>query len=320
MKKLLKSISNLKVAVIGDVILDHYIWGDVDRISPEAPVAVVDVKQDTWFAGGAANVAIDVSELDANVILFGSTGSDEANAILSNMLLDEDVDFRRSQAIENAPTIVKSRVVAKGQHLIRIDRNGNPQFYTPSVSYLSAMLDAISKVDCVIISDYARGFLDDNILHAIIDTAKSTKKFVAVDSKPRRKLNFSNPTLLTANRSEAFALAELFDDDPTILPIDAISDAIYKRYAPEFLVVTLGKDGMFICKKSKPIKHIPTVAREVFDTSGAGDAVTAALSLAMCSGLDFEKAAKFANIAAGIVVGKMGSNTISAKELKEYKK
>lgn len=319
MKKLLKAISKLKVAVVGDVILDHYVWGDTDRVSPEAPVVVVDVKQDTWFAGGAANVAIDVSQLDAKVILFGSTGADEASVTLSNMLLDEDVDFRRSQAIEAAPTIVKSRVVAKGQQLIRIDRNGNPQHYIPSLSFLKKMLNTISSVDCLIISDYARGFLDDNILRSLIETARSQKKFVALDTKPRRKLNFANPTLLTANRSEAFMLAEMFDDDPSILPIDALASSIYKRHAPEYLVITLGKDGMYICKKSKPLKYIPTMARDVCDTSGAGDAVTTALSLAMCAGADFEEAAKFANIAAGIVVGKMGSSTISADELKSFK-
>lgn len=310
----------MKVAVIGDVILDHYVWGQTERISPEAPVAVVDVVKDSWFAGGAANVALDVSMLEASPILFGSTGADEANATLSNMLLDDDVDYRRSAAIDGAPTIVKSRVVARGQQLIRIDRAGVPQAYAPSISYIKTMLELVAKCDCIIISDYARGFLDDNLMHAIIDSARSLKKFIAVDSKPRRKLNFTNPTLLTANRAEAFALAEMFDDDPSILPIDAIAEGIYKRYSPEYLVVTLGKDGMFICKKSKPIKHMPTVAREVFDPSGAGDAVTAALSLAMCAGVDFEKAAKFANIAAGIVVGKMGSSTISAKELREYKK
>lgn len=319
MKKLLKDISKLKVAVVGDVILDHYVWGDTERLSPEAPVVVVDVMQDTWFAGGAANVAIDAAQLDSKVLLFGSTGSDEASATLSNMLLDEDVDFRRSQAAEGAPTIVKSRIVARGQQLMRIDRNGNPQLYRPSLSFLKRMLDTIKSVDCLIVSDYARGFLDDNILHSLIEGARSQKKFVAVDYKPRRKLNFSNPTLLTANRSEAFMLAEMSDDDPSLLPIEALAESIYRRYAPEYLVVTLGKDGMFICKKAKPIKHIPTMAQEVCDPSGAGDAVTAALSLAMCAGADFEKAAKFANIAAGVVVGKMGSSTISAGELKKFK-
>lgn len=319
MKKLLRDISKLKVAVVGDVILDHYVWGDADRLSPEAPVVVVDVKHDTWFAGGAANVAIDAAHLKANVSLFGSTGADEANAIISNMLLDEDVDFRRSRAAEGAQTIVKTRVVVKGQQLIRIDRNGNPQLYRPSLNFLKKMLESVKKADCLIVSDYARGFLDDNILYSLIETARSQKKFVAVDYKPRRKLHFSNPSLLSANRSEAFMLAEMYDDNPESLPIDALAESIYRRYAPEYLVVTLGKDGMYICKKSKPIKHIPTIDREVCDTSGAGDAVTTALSLAMCAGADFEKAAKFANIAAGVVVGKMGSSTISASELKDFK-
>lgn len=318
MKKLLKEISKLKVAVIGDVILDRYIWGRATRISPEAPVPIVDVEKDAWFAGGAANVAMDVAGLGASASLFGSTGSDEANAALSNMLLDEDIDFTRFPASQNAPTVVKTRVAAQGQQMIRIDRNSAPQNYAPSVGYITAMLDSIRGADAVIVSDYARGFLDDNILRSIIDSVRSYKKFVAVDPKPRRRLNFSGPNLITANRAEAFALAEMFDDSSSELPIRALAESIYARYSPDFLVVTLGAEGMYVCRKAKPLKHIPTDARDVFDPAGAGDAVTSALALALAAGEDIERAAAFANTAAGVVVGKMGSMTVSAGEMLAY--
>ena len=317
MKKLLDGISKLQVAVIGDVILDHFAWGKVSRISPEAPVPVVDVERDVWFSGGAANVAIDVASMKAPTTLYGSSADDTPGETLSDLLLNAQIYYDRFLPSEGSPTAVKTRIAASGQQLLRIDRAANPKEYSPSIGYVENMLKSLDKFDAVIISDYARGFLNDEIVNSVIETMRAAKKFVSIDPKPRHRLNFCRPNLMTANREEAFALAEMPDNDSE-LPICELAQKIYDRYKPDHTVITLGGDGMYLCRGPEPLRHIPPAAREVSDPAGAGDAVIASLSLALAAGEPVERAARFANVAAGIVVGKMGSTTVSAQELSSH--
>ncbi len=314
---LLRKISRLRILVVGDVMLDHYIWGDATRISPEAPVPVVDIARDSWTAGGAANVALNIASLGASCTVAGYFGRDEAGVKLSTIL-----HGKRIATVETpgaAPTIVKTRVLVQHQQLCRLDREAPPTAYHIPLSRLDALLaQPLADCDAVILSDYAKGILTDEVVTRVTKLARAAGKFIALDPKPKRRLSFHGLDLITPNKRESLLLAGIEPAPHAKFAAADVCARLHELYATRHLVVTLGEDGMLLSSGGKILKTIPTAAREVYDVSGAGDTSLAALVLALCAGADLETSAHFANAAAGVVVGKLGTATVTPKELTDY--
>jgi len=314
MQSLLKRISSLHVLVVGDVMLDHYIWGDANRISPEAPVPVIDVARDTYTAGGAANVALNVASLGAKATVAGFFGRDDAGKRLSGIITQKGISLIATPG--TGSTIVKTRLFVSRQQLCRLDRESPLHSYQiDPVKIETTFGKVVGKVDAIIFSDYAKGLLSDEFVTRLTALAREQKKLIAIDPKPRRKLKFFQPDLLTPNRREAMQLAGLEPEPNQPFPAGEVCARIYELYRPKNLVITLSEDGMLLSHKGKVGKIIPTVAREVFDVSGAGDTAIAALTLGLAAGAMLEEAAQFANAASGVVVGKLGTATASPEEV-----
>ncbi|HCJ11860.1 MAG: hypothetical protein A2Y14_01930 [Verrucomicrobia bacterium GWF2_51_19] len=315
-KTLLEDIQKLHILVIGDVMLDHYIWGDAHRISPEAPVPVVHIERDSYTAGAAANVALNIASLCARATLLGPIGNDAPGQELSAILRRAHVDLLPVGSPDNIATIQKTRVVVRNQQLCRLDREASPHSYNcDSRLDIKPVLKLLENVDAVIISDYAKGFVTESLIQSIQTAAKACHCLIALDPKPKRKLRFRGVDILTPNRSEAYQLADIEEDPHSPFPADLICSKIFEKYAPDKLVITMGADGMLISEQGKASHAIPTYAREVFDVSGAGDTSVAALTLALAAKADIYKAAHFANTAAGIVVSKVGTATTTPAEM-----
>lgn len=314
---LLKKIAGLRILVIGDVMLDRYIWGDATRISPEAPVPVIDVSRETWTAGGAANVALNIAALGARCTVGGFVGSDESGAKLTQSLESKKIAVIKTPG--SAQTIVKTRVMVQRQQLCRIDLESPPASYGMTALQAQALFaQEIAACDAVIISDYAKGILNDEVVARVTQLARAAGKFIALDPKPKRKLSFHSLDLITPNKRESLELAGLTPAPHTPYPAAEVCTRLHERYSSKHLVITLGEEGMLLSSGGKIICTIPTAAREVFDVSGAGDTALAALVLALTAGAKLENAALFANAAAGVVVGKLGTATVTPTELKAY--
>lgn len=316
-KSLLEKIARVRILVIGDVMLDHYIWGDATRISPEAPVPVVDIHRDTYTAGGAANVALNIASLGARCSVAGYFGQDEAGERLSGILSEKKID--RLPTPGTGATIVKTRVLVQHQQLCRLDRESPPGAYRVNWAQTESQLaEAVQSHDAVIFSDYAKGILSDEIVARVSALARTAKRFIALDPKPKRALAFSDLDLITPNRREALQLAGITPEPHTPFPAEQVCARLFQLYRTRNLVITLSEDGMLLSQNGKVGKTIPTAAREVFDVSGAGDTALASLVLALSAGADLETAAHFANAASGVVVGKLGTATVSPQELLNY--
>lgn len=316
---LINNLPRLKILVIGDLILDHYILGTVERISPEAPIPILNVKQERYVLGGAANVALNIAVLGAQAALAGTIGQDTAAEHFERLLKEHSIASKWVLRSAQAPTNIKTRVIAQRQQLCRLDYEASPAHYTlDKAAFLQALEATIAEYDAIILSDYAKGVLDSEIIQSIIQLAKAHDTLVTLDPKPVHKLDFRGTSLLTPNRAESYQLAGMEPSHYERYPGQAIAKNIHERYQPKQLVITLGAEGMLLCQEGAILKHIPTYAREVFDVSGAGDTVIACLTLALALGKDIEEAAHFANIAAGIVVSKLGTATASPQEILAY--
>jgi D-beta-D-heptose 7-phosphate kinase/D-beta-D-heptose 1-phosphate adenosyltransferase len=314
MKSLLKRISKLHVLVIGDVMLDHYIWGDTTRISPEAPVPIIDIERDSYSAGGAANVALNIASLGAKASIAGFFGRDDAGKRLSGILTQKGIATITTPG--SGSTIVKTRVVVRRQQICRLDRESPQHDYQIDLEKMDAVFDkAIRQADAIIFSDYAKGLLSDELVARVHSMARDQKKLIAIDPKPRRKLKFYEPDLITPNRKEALQLAGIEPEPHQPFPAAEVCARIYEQYRPKHLVITLSEDGMLLSHQGKAGRIIPTMAREVFDVSGAGDTAIAALTLGLAGGSLLEEAAQFANVASGVVVGKLGTATVTPDEI-----
>ncbi len=317
MKDILERIKRLRLLVVGDVMLDRYVTGDVNRISPEAPVPVLTVEDERAVAGGAANVALNASDLGAQVEAVGWFGSDEQGECLKSLLDEKGITVDSQLDFQGAPTISKTRVMASNQQICRVDRELGFQSYQPDLALLGdALRQKAESVDAVIGSDYGKGFVTNELLSLV----REASPCLAVDPKPSRLLDYSHPDLLTPNRHEALELAGYSRLSRDSLPQADVVRAICEKFNPAMLAITLGADGMLLARDGKIEKTIPTAAREVFDVSGAGDTVIASLTLALVVGASLEEAAELANLAAGIVVGKVGTATASAEEILRHPK
>jgi D-beta-D-heptose 7-phosphate kinase/D-beta-D-heptose 1-phosphate adenosyltransferase len=319
-RSLLRKIARLRVLVIGDVMLDHYIWGDATRISPEAPVPVVKQHRETDTAGGAANVAANAASLGATVEIVGAVGRDLNGRRLLAHLASRGIAFDRG-FLQGAPTIRKTRVIVRNQQLCRIDTEGDPQQYRAVLASgpaLRRLQKKIAKCHGVILSDYAKGVFTTDLISRITGMVRKYRGFVSLDPKPSGGNESDGLDLLTPNHKEAMELAALEPERDGRADDAKICRRIWERYHPRNLVITLGAEGMLLCQEGVLGARIPTAAREVYDVSGAGDTVIAALTLALMAGADIGTAAQFANAAAGVVVGKIGTATVTPEELVAY--
>jgi D-beta-D-heptose 7-phosphate kinase/D-beta-D-heptose 1-phosphate adenosyltransferase len=315
--RLLKAIAKLRILVVGDVMLDRYIKGDATRISPEAPVPVIDVSEEFSTAGGAGNVALNLAALGAGCTVAGHFGPLETGGKLRDILRAKGI--RTIDTPGTGRTIIKTRVMVRGQQLCRIDRESPPADYHVDANEAESLLaQEIKDCDAVILSDYAKGILNNELIARLAKLARTAGKFIALDPKPRRLLTFKDLDLITPNKRESLQLAGLKLLPHTPYPAAEVCAKLHKLYRTKYLVITLGEEGMLLSSGGKILKTIPTMAREVFDVSGAGDTSLAALVLALTAGAKLEEAAHFSNAAAGVVVGKIGTATVTPAELTAY--
>jgi D-beta-D-heptose 7-phosphate kinase/D-beta-D-heptose 1-phosphate adenosyltransferase len=317
-----QSFQGKSVLVLGDVMLDRYIWGEVRRISPEAPVPVVTVREETSSPGGAANTAANIVALGGQVSLAGICGDDRAKDILFEALERLDIDTTALQIQKQLPTIEKIRIIGQGQQLLRVDREKNACYSKDVLNHLlHTALAMLNKVDAIVISDYAKGVICTETLPILIEYAANKKIPVLVDPKPKHKSLYRGIYLLTPNAGEALAMAglEYFDDDSIYLQA---AEKLEQELGANILI-TLGERGMLLHPSPTMNNNssnstqltIPTKAREVFDVSGAGDTVMGTLALAIAAGASLGEAAVLANHAAGVTVAKLGTTTVSPEEL-----
>jgi D-beta-D-heptose 7-phosphate kinase/D-beta-D-heptose 1-phosphate adenosyltransferase len=320
-RHILNATRKTRVLVVGDVMLDRFIWGTVARISPEAPVPVLDFTQESSMPGGAANVARNLTALCVNTELFGAVGRDPAAAELKRLLKAQHVACDGLLVQANRATSVKTRIVAHKQQVVRIDRETRDGLDGQSLKrLLAAVQSALTRADAVIVCDYGKGVVTQPLLNALKELCRARGIWLSLDPKPVHHLNLSSLSLVTPNRKETFELADLPDDTRHDNPLaDAnlilAADRLLKELRPAILLITLGELGMLLCQRGQKPFHIPTVAQEVFDVSGAGDTVIACFTLAIAAGASPIEAAILSNHAAGIVVGKIGTATVGPEEL-----
>jgi D-beta-D-heptose 7-phosphate kinase / D-beta-D-heptose 1-phosphate adenosyltransferase len=312
--RILSGFHSAQVLVLGDVMLDRFVYGTVERISPEAPIPVVSVDRSSDMPGGAANVARNIADLGAKAILLGVVGEDAAANDLRTQL--ESYPTIRAHLITDAsrPTSVKTRYVADGQQVMRADRESRmPLSADVARQLLDALYVAVEQVDLVVLSDYAKGVLCDSVTRAAIDAARRCGKIVIVDPKSKEFAKYRGAAIITPNRLEfQQACGEECDTHDQVV---AGARRILDQQICDCMVVTRGKDGISVVGPGSITEHLPTAARQVFDVSGAGDTVVAALALGMVAGGKVIEAAALANIAAGIAVGKRGTATVTAGEI-----
>jgi D-glycero-beta-D-manno-heptose-7-phosphate kinase len=308
-------LASARALVIGDIILDVYVWGDVTRISPEAPVPVVEVREETRALGGAANVVHNMVTLGARPLVCGVVGKDrEGKEIVGRLkslgLSTEGVLFDASR-----PTTVKTRVVARSQQVIRFDQESREALSARSVNkFLRFVEHTIPELDVVVVSDYGKGMLTGPLMKGIMGMAKKADVPVAVDPRVSHAAHYRGVDVMTPNHHEAGMLCgfEITDDHSLM----RAGHLLLETFGCRLVLITRGKDGMSLFETGGQAYHIPTVARKVFDVTGAGDTVIATFSLGLAAALDPKAAAVIANVAAGIVVGEVGTSAIRAENLK----
>lgn len=309
-RKILAGFRKKSILVIGDLILDHYIWGKVSRISPEAPVPVVEVTRESFMLGGAANVAHNITSLGGRAAVVGLHGRDAAGDALADMLLTCGINCD-GLFIENRPTTVKTRVIAHNQQVVRFDREDS-QYVGGRI--LGAVVDHIVSVvgqhDAVIISDYRKGMITGRLIRLLLQHPRMKKMFVAVDPKVGHFGFYKGVSLITPNVLEASSGSgiEIKDD----ASLRRAGRALMGKLGCRAVLITRGEQGMSLFEGRK-VSHIPTVARKVYDVTGAGDTVISAFTLAYAAGATMEEAAVIANHAAGVVVGEVGT-TVATPE------
>ena len=303
------------ILVIGDLMIDHYLWGGCERISPEAPVQVVDISRETTVLGGAGNVINNLIALGARVSVSGVIGDDENGEELRKMLSDIGANSDGLIQQKGRKTSKKSRIIASNQQILRYDKESKESIDKASErAIVSHIIDVIDTCDIIILSDYGKGVITDAVAGGIIATAKAAGKKVLVDPKGKDYRKYRGAYLLTPNKKEASEATGIIINDEVSLKKALVS--LKETCALECSMITLSEDGIAIYDQS--MRRFPTVAKEVYDVTGAGDTVIASLSFALSAGLGIDEAAPFANHAAAVVVGKIGSATVTLSEIEEY--
>lgn len=313
LERILKDFKKARILVIGDLILDCYIWGKVSRISPEAPVPIVEVTNDTFMLGGAANVAYNIAALGGKATVVGVAGRDRAGEILREILDEKGIGTAIFD--DSRPTTMKTRVIAHNQQIVRFDKEDKTKISERVFRDVKGFLkEAVSDYDAVIVSDYKKGIVSPELMKVILAAAGSKGKFVAVDPKVGHFHLYKGVSLVTPNLTEASHGSGIEIKDGKTL--QKAGETLLKKLLCKAVLITRGEEGMSLFEKGKVV-HIPTAARHVYDVTGAGDTVIAAFALAYVSGAALEQAAIIANHAAGIVVGEVGAAVATPERLSE---
>jgi D-glycero-beta-D-manno-heptose-7-phosphate kinase len=313
-RKAISGFSGVRVLVIGDLILDEFVWGDVSRISPEAPVPVVWVKKESFMPGGASNVANNLSALGADVHVVGVIGDDERGAILKGELEQRGVNVAGIVADKARPTTLKTRVVAQHQQVVRIDKENIEGLGSGTIAAMAKYVEkTIRDTDAIIIEDYGKGVITPGLLSKVIPLAKRNRKIISVDPKQEHFRYYRGISVITPNNHEASkAVGFEIKDEASLKKAGKV---LLNKLNCGIILITLGENGMAVFQRGKAMKQIPTVAQEVFDVSGAGDTVIASYTLSLAAGANPIQSAYIANYAAGIVVGKVGIAVVTPQEL-----
>jgi D-glycero-beta-D-manno-heptose-7-phosphate kinase len=320
-QEIVDGMSSRRILVAGDLMLDEFIWGKVSRISPEAPVPVVAVDRETSYPGGAANVARNLREFTPHAAVLGLVARDAAGQRLRELLVTGGIDTAGVVERGSGPTTVKTRIIARTQQVVRVDRELKE---SPGTAERRALLDALGaalpQVDAVIIEDYGKGLLDLDLAGEFVAEARAAGKPVSVDPNPNNPIPWHGVTVVKPNRHEAFAAAGIPWSEPASHPLEdrpllKAGEILLEKWETDQLLITLSEMGMLLFTRDGQRHHTPTRAREVFDVSGAGDTAISLYTLALCAGATPVEAAEIANHASGVVVGKLGTATLTPAEL-----
>lgn len=315
MERLLREASGQRVLVIGDVMLDEYVWGEVQRISPEAPVPVVVVQERTYRPGGAANVVANIAQMGGKPVLCGVLGDDSMASRLIALLEHNGVGNVAGLILSpERPTIVKSRIVAQNQQMIRLDVESNaPISGRLEESILAWIEEHVSLAQACVLSDYAKGVLTPSVCRRAIDLAQSRQLPIIVDPKGIDFGKYAGATVVVPNLREALLGAD--DSRRTDRSLAEVASTLIEMTGGASLIIKRGADGMSLFQRERDPMHFPARAKSVYDVTGAGDTVVASLALALASGAGMVDAIALANAAAGVVVGKFGTATVHPEEI-----
>ncbi|MDP2688911.1 MAG: D-glycero-beta-D-manno-heptose-7-phosphate kinase [Deltaproteobacteria bacterium] len=312
-QSIIKRFPDVRVLVIGDLIMDHFIWGKVRRISPEAPVPIVEVTSESLMLGGSANVVNNIHSLGGRSLVAGVIGRDDDGKKLVKALKAKGIPGDGIIVDAMRPTTIKTRVIAHSQQVVRFDREKKDKIDSASTGKVLAYIKkAVRSSDLVVISDYAKGLITETLVGEVVSVCAGAGVPIAVDPKVEHFGYYRGVTIVTPNNLEASLASgvEITDD----ASLHRAGEVLFNRLGCEALLITRGEHGMSLFEPGYET-HIPTVAKEVFDVSGAGDTVIGTLALAMAAGASFKEAAVLANFAAGVVVGKVGTATLTPAEL-----
>lgn len=319
LKKLAGSLERFhkaRIVVVGDLMRDIFIWGRVRRISPEAPVPVVEVVRETAMLGGAANVVNNLVVLGAKVHLAGVVGDDNEGEALVRELVEKGVELEALVVEQDRPTSVKTRIIAHSQQIVRFDREVRAPVSPESRErMLKALREILPGADLVLISDYAKGVVSRELTAGLFSLASKLKKKILVDPKLANLACYKGADVITPNNLEAGQAARC--EVETDRDVEKAGRLLIKELGSRAILITRGEQGISLVEKGKPARHIPTEAREVYDVTGAGDTVISTLAMGMAAGMDLYSATVLANLAAGIGVAKLGTSVVSREELKD---
>ena len=321
LRQILERAASRRIMVIGDLMLDEFVWGKVGRISPEAPVPVVEVTGESFYPGGAANVARNLREFVDQVAVIGMLGNDRSGRQLRQLLSEQKIDTSSAIEDDSFYTIVKTRIIALHQQVVRVDRE---KIVTPSKSQVAKAVAAVRKsikeTDAIIFEDYGKGFVTSELVTEIAREAVSDGKIVAADPNPRHSVDWLGVTIVKPNRAEAFLAAGIPWCDAEKAPeedadLQRAGEALLKKWETQYVLITLGEHGMMLFQQNDAPHYIRTKARQVFDVSGAGDTAIALFTLGLVCGATPIEAAEIANHASAVVVSKLGTATVTRDEL-----
>ena len=321
LEQILDRAPSMRIMVIGDLMLDEFVWGKVGRISPEAPVPVVEVTGESFYPGGAANVARNLREFVDHVAVIGMLGKDRSGQQLRELLTAQNINTSNAVEDETFSTIVKTRIIALHQQVVRVDRE---KIVSPSADQIAkvvaAIRNAIQKTDAIIFEDYGKGFVTTELVSEIARQARAAGKIVAADPNPRHSVDWRGVTVVKPNRAEAFLGSGVPWREPDEAPgkdadLKRAGEALLKNWETKYVLVTLGEHGMMLFQQNEAPHYIPTKARQVFDVSGAGDTAIALFTLGLVCGATPIEAAEIANHGSAVVVSKLGTATVTRDEL-----
>jgi rfaE bifunctional protein kinase chain/domain len=321
LQQILDGAPSKRITVIGDLMLDEFVWGKVGRISPEAPVPVVEVTGESFYPGGAANVARNLREFVDRVAIIGLLGKDPSGQQLQELLTRQKIDISNAIEDESFRTILKTRIIALHQQVVRVDRE---KIVSPSSAQIAKVVadvrNSIRQTDAIIFEDYGKGLVTTELVSQIAREARAAGKIVAADPNPRHSVDWHGVTVVKPNRAEAFLASGVPWREPDEAPpedadLRRAGEGLLEKWDTKYVLITLGEHGMMLFQQNEAPHYIPTKARQVFDVSGAGDTAIALFTLGLVCGATPIEAAEIANHGSAVVVSKLGTATVTRDEL-----